>query len=186
MPITPPAANGLMPPVAAVRDLTATARRTIRENSELMLAVMPLATGLNAAVTARLDSRSASDLSTSSNFLPPITDWLNARDMAPAKPLALIVSAAVRALDAVERAAEVLRRSDAIHRPSGYLFINSAKRRARQWRAARPVRPRSRGKLARRHAPEMFGRKPQDAEPDADRLLAKETAGQTAAQRLGP
>ena len=89
----------------------------------------------------------------------------------------------MRACSAVERAAarRSLRASRRTivdcHRPSGYLFISSSERRARERRAAAPGHRLDRERqLARRHAPECVGRQPQDAEPEADRLAARGTA----------
>ena len=66
------------------------------ENSWPSPLASPDASGLNAAATAMLEIRSASDFSTSSNCLPPTTDWVKAWLMARAKPFALMVSWSAR------------------------------------------------------------------------------------------
>src|SRR5690606_36297851 len=65
------------------------------ENRLEMPLVRLAVSGLNAAVTARLETRSASVFSTSSNCLPPLTEDENACVIARAKPPALVVSACV-------------------------------------------------------------------------------------------
>src|SRR6478609_9356617 len=57
---------------------------------------MPLATGLSACVTARLETRSVRLFITSSSCLPPEVDCVKAWLIARAKPLALTVRLLVR------------------------------------------------------------------------------------------
>src|SRR4051812_32653728 len=172
----PPAANGLMPPAAIATFVPVAPNNPL--NKDESPPAMPLATGFNAAVTVRLDSRSASDLSTSSNCLPPLTDWLNARVIAPAKPLALTVRLAIRACapsSAVLRSAAwpLSNVPSAIGIPRHQI----AQRRPRERRAAPGQSLDRKCKLTWRHAPELLRRKAQDAEPDADRFLPGERLG---------
>src|SRR5690348_14292813 len=70
--MTPPLANGVRP---AVADGEAPPMLPNRLPSP---PARSLASGLNAFVTAKLDSRNASDFNTSSNCLPPTTASLKA------------------------------------------------------------------------------------------------------------
>src|SRR4051812_25981945 len=94
--MTPPDANGMSP------DATGPAMPELPNRSPNP-SVNCLNNGLNAFVSAILDSRKASDFSTSSNCLPPATASLNALRMALANCVALTPSALalVRALSAV-------------------------------------------------------------------------------------
>ena len=66
-----------------------------------------VSSGLNASLTAMSGERSASDFSTSSNCLPPVTDAANACVIARAKALALTVRSLVLRAQGVERTRRV-------------------------------------------------------------------------------
>src|SRR6185437_15817774 len=90
--MTPPLANGVSPAGADGEAPPMLANRLPSPPAR------SFASGLNALVTARLDSRSASDFNTSSNCLPPTTASLNALLIALANCVALTPSALVLVL----------------------------------------------------------------------------------------
>jgi hypothetical protein len=134
---------------------------------------MPATAGVSAAVTEMPDSRSANDLSTSSNCLPPITDWLNAFDM-PLANVAVLSVRLVRRTCVPARAALRPLTEPSSRSVIGIPCHQFKQRRPLQWRASSGQCFDGERKLAWRHPPETFGLKTQRAESDADRLFPRE------------
>src|SRR5581483_8722360 len=148
--------------------------------------VIAVASGLNAAVTTRFDSRSASDLSTSSSCLPPAAASRKARDSALASPPALTIRLLVRdctpSSASIRSCALLSSELSAIGKPL-HQFVERGTRQRRA--AAAGHRLDRQRQLARRHRPECGGRQPQHAEPEADRLAPGERHNRRAHRAAG-
>ena len=94
--MTPPAAKGC---TALIRFITSLDVLPPPDDEPPKMPPMPLNTpfsaGLSACAVAMLDSRNASDFSTSSSCLPPVVACTKALVIAPAKTVALTPSALV-------------------------------------------------------------------------------------------
>src|SRR5262249_5085283 len=143
-------------------------------NSLLRLPAAPLATGLNACVTAILDSRKPSCLSTSSNCLPPAVASAKALLMALANVIVLTPSMFVllRTLSTVAgripgKVVSLASKSSVI----GISLHQGCESVSVEGHAAAGNRFYCVGKFAWGHAPELLRRKTQHTETKADRLF---------------
>src|SRR5262249_22834592 len=156
-------------------------------NSLLRLPAVALATGLNACVTAILDSLEASCLSTLSNCLPPDVASAKALLMALAKVIVLIPNTVVlsRTLSTVTgrnpgKVVSLASKSSVI----GISLQQVGESVAVERHTTAGDRFYCVGKFAWGHAPELLGRKTQHTETKADRLFPGERCHPSASPKV--